>query len=44
MCDLLLYLQKVLTDHDSDRVDSDQDVSATGSPLTRKRAGMQWGH
>lgn len=34
-------LQKVLTDHDSDRVDSDQDVSATGSPLTRKRAGMQ---
>ena len=31
-------LQKVLTDHDSDRGDSDQDVSANGSPMTRKRA------
>merc|ERR1719219_1908225 len=30
-------LQKVLTDHDSDRGDSDQDVSANGSPMTRKR-------
>jgi len=30
-------LQKVLTDHESDRVDSDQDVSTGQSPMLRKR-------
>jgi anoctamin-7 len=30
-------LQKVLTDRDSEHGDSDQDISANGSPMTRKR-------
>ena len=30
-------MQKVLTDHDSDRVDTSDQESAAGSPLLRKR-------
>jgi hypothetical protein len=35
--DLYLFFQKVLTDRDSEHGDSDQDISANGSPMTRKR-------
>ena len=35
--DLYLFFQKVLDDRDSEHGDSDQDISANGSPMTRKR-------
>ena len=33
----ICFFQKVLTDRDSEHGDSDQDISANGSPMTRKR-------